>query len=217
MPLAQQYQGSCPLGGLGPASHLACVFRAGAGIAETVSGELRSRLPLSEGTLAEVHCRLRLMASLAQCLNVLFNVFAAQCKRLDVVNIQLTRQEEAKAVSTLSAHALTHSATKLCRSVVATRNSSTPLSVTLNAAPCVVVSVVNGAPAAVSRPVATIKAPCTHGVPPSWGHPPMPEHPLPTHVSRLNEAALETATRHEVGSEPTHEREKGETPCAHPC
>lgn len=79
-----------------------------------------------------------------------------------MVNVQLTRQREAKAHHTRSTTSLTHSPPKLCRSVVATSNGSTPLSVTLDAALCVVVGMVQCTSSGVRRPVPTFKAPCTH-------------------------------------------------------
>jgi len=117
------------------------------------------------------------MASLAQCLNVLFNVFATQCQRLDVVDVELTRQVPTQAHGTVRTDGLPNGTPHLRRSIVATGYRSTPLRMALDRATRVVVSVMERAPAGMGSPLSTVKAPGTHGAPPFLGAPPYVEHP----------------------------------------
>lgn len=88
----------------------------------------RTALPL-EGSLAEVHCRLRLVALLAKNLNIVVKVFATASERNHVVNVHLRRQVPTHAHAALSTDSLTHSLTETSRSIVATGYRRTPLRV----------------------------------------------------------------------------------------
>jgi hypothetical protein len=125
----------------------------------------------SKGTLAEVNSSLRLVASLAQWLNVRVDVVATLRQRQHMVDIHKARSIEAPAPTTLSATSTPHSPPHPRRSIVAARDNRTPHSMASHAAPATVSRMMGLAPAGMGGVFTTVNALRTHKHPQPIGQP----------------------------------------------